>query len=57
MLATLSEQTAHKVAEDIRDFGHGYVRIDRDGRAEHIPPYTVIGERSAPEPAAARMHE
>jgi hypothetical protein len=38
MLATMNEDTARRVAEDIRAMGYGYVRFDREGRAEHVPP-------------------
>ncbi len=37
MLATVDEKTAERVARDVRDFGHGYIRVDREGRAEHVP--------------------
>lgn len=56
MLATLDDETARRVDEDVRDYGHGYIRIDREGRASHVPAYAVVhveqdrrGER--------RMHE
>jgi len=42
MLATVPEEQARKVAEDVRNFGHGYIRIDADGRATHVPSYLVL---------------
>lgn len=49
VLATVPDDTALKVAADIRDYGHGYIRIDAEGRAEHLPAHAVVdpprGER------------
>jgi hypothetical protein len=42
MLATVDDMTAERVARDVRDFGHGYIRVDRDGRAEHVPADAVL---------------
>lgn len=42
MLATVDEMTAERVARDVRDFGHGYIRVDREGRAEHVPADAVV---------------
>ena len=44
VLTTVTDETALKVAADIRDYGHGYLRIDREGRAEHIPSYLVADQ-------------
>lgn len=44
MLATVDEMTAERVARDVRDFGHGYIRVDREGRAEHIPAVVMRDE-------------
>lgn len=56
MLATVPDDTARKVADDVRTYGHGYLRIDAEGRATHVPSHLVLdpvrddrGER--------RMHE
>lgn len=56
MLATVPEDAARKVAADIRDYGHGYIRVDREGRAEHVPAYAVV-EAVAVERGERRMHE
>jgi hypothetical protein len=42
MLATVDERTAERVARDVRDFGHGYIRVDREGRTEHVPADAVV---------------
>lgn len=42
VLATLDAETARRVAEDVRDHGHGYIRIDHEGRASHVPAYAVM---------------
>lgn len=42
VLATVDEMTAQRVARDVRDFGHGYIRVDREGRTEHVPADAVI---------------
>lgn len=56
VLATLDDETARRVAEDIRDYGHGYVRFDRDGQAHHQPSCTVLpSERDERNPS--KMHE
>lgn len=47
VLTTVPEDAARKVAEDIRDYGHGYIRIDREGRAEHVPSYLVSDRSTA----------
>lgn len=57
MLATVPEDAARKVAEDIRTYGHGYIRIDREGRAEHVPSYLVIEPAPAIVVGDRRMHE
>lgn len=56
VLATVPEDAARKVAADIRDHGHGYIRVDREGRAEHVPAYAVV-EALAVERGERRMHE
>lgn len=42
MQTTLPDDVAAKVAADVAEYGEGYVRIDREGRAEHVP-WSVIG--------------
>jgi len=54
VLATVPDDVARKVAEDVSTFGDAYIRIDADGRAHHVPyrmpaPVVAQGER--------RMHE
>lgn len=39
MLTTIPDETARKVADDIRAHGHGYLRVDRTGRVEHVPAF------------------
>lgn len=56
MLATVPDETACKVAADVRDFGHGYIRIDAEGRATHVPSYMVL-EPARDERGERRMHE
>ena len=46
MLATVDEKTAERVARDVRDFGHGYIRVDREGRTEHVPADAVSIDRT-----------
>ena len=56
VLAMLDDETARQVANDIRTYGHGYVRFDREGRATFVPAYAVVQhERDERQPA--RMHE
>lgn len=56
MLATLDDETARRVADDIRTYGHGYVRFDAEGRAHYVAPYAVLpSERD--ERRESRMHE
>lgn len=58
MLATLNEDTARRVAEDVRDFGAGYIRIDHEGRATHVPSYCVVAEgHGEVADQVRRMHE
>lgn len=57
VLATVPDDTARKVADDIRDHGHGYIRIDREGRAEHVPSYMVGETAPAERRGARRMRE
>jgi hypothetical protein len=56
MLATISEETAQRVAEDVRDFGHGYLRVDREGRIEHVPAPVLVSPRP-PERRRSAAHE
>lgn len=42
MLATIPEDAARKVADDIRLLGNGYIRVTSDGRAEHVPARDVM---------------
>ncbi len=57
MLATVPEEQARKVADDVRDYGHGYIRIDAEGNATHVPSYLVL-DPAPPEPRGGRrMHE
>lgn len=42
MQTTLPEEVAAKVAADVTEYGEGYVKIDREGRAEHVP-WSLIG--------------
>ena len=56
VLATLDIETARKVADDIRDYGHGYVRFDGEGRAHYVPPYAVL-TAECDERHETRMHE
>lgn len=56
MLATVPEDTARKVADDVRDYGHGYIRIDAEGRATHVPSCLVL-EPARDERGERRMHE
>jgi len=42
MQTTLPEEVAAKVAADVAEYGEGYVRITREGRAEHVP-WSAIG--------------
>lgn len=37
MLATIDDDTAQKLERDRREHGHGYLRVGRDGRIEHVP--------------------
>lgn len=55
VLATVPDEAARKVADDIRDYGHGYIRIDREGRAHHVPAYAVVAEPA--ERRETRAHE
>lgn len=56
VLATLDDETARRVARDIADYGHGYVRFDSESRAHYVEPYTVLtAERD--ERRSSRMHE
>lgn len=57
MLATLPDDAARKVADDVRDYGHGYIRIDRAGRAEHVPSYLVLDPVPAERRGERRAHE
>lgn len=56
VMATLPQDTAERVAADIRDFGEGYVRFDREGRAHHVPPPWAATAPSVSE-RRSRMHE
>lgn len=56
VLATLDDETARRVAADIRTYGQGYVRFDDEGRAHYVEPYTVLtAERDERRPST--MHE
>lgn len=56
VLATLPDDVARKVAEDRLTYGEGYVRIDAEGRAHHVPAYLFVRpERD--DRAERRMHE
>lgn len=56
VLATLDDDTARKVADDIRNYGHGYVRFDAQGKAHYVPPYTLLAaEHDERQPS--QMHE
>lgn len=57
MLATLPEETARLVAEDIGITGRGYVCFDREGRARHVPACRVVDPAPAREGGERRMHE
>jgi hypothetical protein len=57
MLATISEETARRVADDVRRFGHGYLRVDREGRIEYVPGYLVVDPAPAVQVGERRMHE
>jgi hypothetical protein len=57
VLATIPEETARKVADDIRDFGHGYLRIDHEGRAEYVPSYLVVDPAREEPRGTRRVHE
>ncbi len=37
MLATIDDTTARKVDEDRKIHGVGYLRVNADGSAEHVP--------------------
>lgn len=41
-MATIPDEQARKVAEDVATYGHGYFRIDAQGRATHVPSYLVL---------------
>jgi hypothetical protein len=57
MLATVPDETARKVADDVRTYGHGYIRIDAEGRATHVPPYLVIDPAHEPPRGERRTFE
>jgi hypothetical protein len=57
VLATVPDDVAREVAEDIRSYGHGYIRIDAEGRARHVPCYLVADPAPAPKVGERRMHE
>lgn len=42
VLATIPEDVARKVADDIATYGRGCVVFDREGRARFVPSYAVI---------------
>jgi hypothetical protein len=56
VLATVPEREAAQVADDIREYGCGYIRVDRDGSAHHVPSYRVIVE-DRDRRSDSRMHE
>ena len=41
-MATLPDDVARKAVDDIRHGGAAYIRIDREGRAHHVPCYLVV---------------
>lgn len=51
MLATVPDEHARRVAADVAAHGHGYIRIDRAGRAEHVPSASWPTEHEADCPA------
>jgi hypothetical protein len=57
MLATVPDETARKVADDVRTFGAGYIRIDAEGRATHVPSYLVLDPAHEEPRGGRRMHE
>lgn len=57
MLATVPDEHARKVADDVATYGHGYIRIDAEGRATHVPPYLVLDPVPAEPLGERRMHE
>jgi hypothetical protein len=57
VLATVPDDVAREVADDIRRHGHGYIRIDAEGRAEHVPPYLVVDPAPPIARGDSRMHE
>lgn len=57
MLASIPDEMALKVAEDVRDFGHGYLRVDARGRVTHVPSYLVLDPPVSEPRGERRMHE
>lgn len=57
MLATLPEETAKLVAEDIGITGRGYVCFDREGRARHVPSCHVLDPAPNRDAGDRRMRE
>jgi hypothetical protein len=53
MQASISEETATKVAADVRDYGRGYLRVDREGRLEHVPSHRVLEAQPVTAPTSA----
>ncbi len=57
VLATVPDDVARKVADDVRTYGRGYIRIDAEGRAQHVPSYLVLDPAPEPQRGERRMHE
>lgn len=57
VLATLPDDVARKVVDDVRAHGAGYVRIDAEGRAHYVPCDLVVDPAPATERGDWRMHE
>lgn len=47
MLQTIDDKTAQLVDRDRRVYGAAFMRVDRDGRIEHVPVLAMIVERQS----------
>jgi hypothetical protein len=57
VLATLPDDVARKAVDDIRHRGAAYIRIDREGRAHHVPCYLVVDSAPAVDLGERRTFE